>query len=199
MEKILYCIRHGESLHNVLYKKYGSDIFSHIEYKDTLLTPLGHKQSKNLSKTFNNIDEIELIIVSPLKRTLQTAKNIFESKKIPMISLDYCREYPLGLHTCNKRSSKEELEILYPDIDFQDLKTNFDETWLPDRLETIDELETRIKKFLNFVKNRPEKKIAFINHSGFIGQMKDKHIKYLDNNEEELKHCYPYEFKLEGS
>ena len=91
------------------------------------------------------------------------------------------------------------MEILYPDVDFQDLKTNFDETWLPDRLETIDELETRIENFLNFVKNRPEKKIAFINHSGFIGQMKDKHIKYLDNNEEELKHCYPYEFKLLGS
>lgn len=199
MEKILYCIRHGESLHNVLYKKYGSDIFNHLEYKDTLLTPLGHKQSNNLSKTFNNIDEIELIIVSPLKRTLQTAENIFKSKNIPMIALDYCREYPLGLQTCNRRSSKDELEILYPNVNFEDLKTNFDETWLPDRLETIEELESRIEKLLEFVKNRPENKIAFVNHSSFIGQMKDKKIKYLDNNEEELKHCYPYEFKLDGS
>lgn len=40
MEKILYCIRHGESLHNVLYKKYGSDIFSHLEYKDTLINTI---------------------------------------------------------------------------------------------------------------------------------------------------------------
>lgn len=116
-----------------------------------------------------------------------------------MIALDYCREYPLGLHTCNRRSSKDELEILYPDVNFEDLKTNFDETWLSDRLETIEELESRIEKLLEFVKNRPENKIAFINHSSFIGQMKDKKIKYLDNNEEELKYCYPYEFKLDGS
>ena len=40
--KNLYCIRHGLALHNSLYKKYGSDIFCNINYKDTLLIPEGH-------------------------------------------------------------------------------------------------------------------------------------------------------------
>ena len=31
-----------------------------------------------------------------------------------------CREFPIGLHTCNKRSNKEELELLYPRVNFDD-------------------------------------------------------------------------------
>ena len=188
----LYCIRHGLALHNTLYKKYGSSTFYNLEYKDTLLIPEGHEQSIQLGKTWDKINDIELIIVSPLKRTLQTAHNIFKNKNIPMVALDYCREFPAGLHACNKRSSKEELEILYPNVDFTSLKTNYDELWIPNREETIDELNIRIKKTLEFIKYRPETNIAFVNHNSFIGQMKDNKILLMDNDSQELKHCSPY-------
>lgn len=190
--KNIYCIRHGTALHNILYKKYGTSIFSNSEYKDTLLTPEGHNQSIQLGNTWDKINDIELIIVSPLKRTLQTAHNIFKNKNIPMIALDYCREFPLGLHTCNKRSSKEELEILYPNVDFSSLKTNYDELWFPKREETINELNDRIKQVIDFIKSRPETNIAFVNHNSFIGQFKDKKILLMDNGSQELKHCTPY-------
>lgn len=196
MTKNLYCIRHGQALHNVLYKKYGSDIFLNLEYKDTLLTPLGHEQSINLSKTWKNLNEIQLVVVSPLKRTLQTAQNIFNNKDVPMIALDYCREFPLGLHTCNKRSSKDELSILYPNVDFSNLQTNYDELWFPNRLETKDELNNRIKQTLKFIESRPEKNIAFVNHNSFIGQLKDQKILLMDNGGQELKHCHPYLMKI---
>ena len=49
---------------------------------------------------------------------------------------------------------------------------------------------------LQFIKSRPESRIAIVNHSSFIGQFKDKEIKYLDNGQEELKHCFPYEIKI---
>jgi hypothetical protein len=54
----------------------------------------------------------------------------------------------------------------------------------------------RINKLINFIHSRPETHIALVNHSSFIGQLKDKEIKYLDNGQEELKHCYPYLIKL---
>ena len=196
MTKNLYCIRHGQALHNVLYKKYGSDIFLNLEYKDTLLTPLGYEQSINLSKTWKNLNEIQLVIVSPLKRTLQTAQNIFNNKDVPMLAFDYCREFPLGLHTCNKRSSKDELNILYPNVDFSNLQTNYDELWFPNRLETKDELNNRIKQTLKFIESRPEKNIAFVNHNSFIGQLKDQKILLMDNGSQELKHCHPYLMKI---
>lgn len=193
----LYCIRHGLALHNSLYKKYGSDIFCNINYKDTLLIPEGHEQSLQLGETWKDIDKIELVIVSPLKRTLQTAHNIFKNKKIPMIALDICREFPLGLHACNYRSSKDELEILYPNVDFSSLKTNYDELWFPKREETIEELNIRIKKTLEFIKSRPETNIAFVNHNSFMGQMKDNKILLMDNGSQELKHCFPYLMTIE--
>jgi len=196
MNKTLYCIRHGEALHNELYKIKGSQVFYNKDYIDTVLTPKGETQSLDLGKYWLNKNEIELVIVSPLKRTLQTAYNIFKDKDIPIISLEFTREYPMGLHTCNKRSNLEELKILYPTIDFSTIFENKDMLWNNKREETIGELNLRIGELYYYINNRPEKKIAFVNHSSFIGQMKDNHIKYLDNGEEELKHCYPYEMNL---
>ena len=196
MNKTLYCIRHGEALHNELYKIKGSQVFYNKDYIDTVLTPKGETQSLDLGKYWLNKNEIELVIVSPLKRTLQTAYNIFKDTDIPIISLEFTREYPMGLHTCNKRSNLEELKILYPTIDFSTIFENKDMLWNDKREETIGELNLRIGELYYYINNRPEKKIAFVNHSSFIGQMKDNHIKYLDNGEEELKHCYPYEMNL---
>ena len=58
------------------------------------------------------------------------------------------------------------------------------------------DLEDTHELFKSYVSLRSETNIAFVNHSSFIGQMKDKAIKYLDNGEEELKHCHPYLMKL---
>lgn len=192
MTKNIYCIRHGLSLHNELYKKYGSATFSNLDYTDTMLLPEGKKQAMNLKNNWDEINSIELVVVSPLKRTLETATTIFENKKVPIIAIDLSREYPLGLHTCNKRSNKEELELLYPDVDFSNIKSNKDNLWNPNTIEDIEALNERIKIVKEYLHKRKEKNIAFVNHSSFIGQMKDNCIKYLDNGDEELKYCYPY-------
>ena len=102
----------------------------------------------------------------------------------------------MGKHTCNKRSNREELEILYPTINFEDLKDNNDKLWTENEEESIESLNNRINIIKKYIKNRSEKNIAFVNHSSFIGQMKDNHIKYLENGEQELKHCYPYKLLL---
>jgi broad specificity phosphatase PhoE len=196
MSKLLYCIRHGIAEHNVNYLKYGSKTFYDPKFSDTSLVKEGVQQARNLRNSWLNLKDIELVIVSPLKRTLQTATEIFKDHSVPIIALDYSREYPLGEHTCNKRSSKELYMKDFPHINFDDLQTNPDELWLSHRKETMDELNTRIDKLKQFILQRPETKIALVNHSGFIGQMKDQEIKYLENGQEELKHCYPYLLKL---
>lgn len=196
MSKTLYCIRHGLSLHNKLYHKYGSKTFYDSDYVDTMLLPEGKQQARILGKTWDEINNIELVIVSPLKRTLETAVNIFEGIDVPIIALEICREFPMGLHTCNKRSNKEELELLYPRVNFDDIISNKDDLWNDKEEESKISLNSRITLVKQYIKNRPEKKIAFVNHAAFIGQMKDRHIKYLDNGEEELKHCYPYKMLI---
>mgnify|MGYP001169291272 CR=1 FL=1 len=39
-------------------------------------------------------------------------------------------------------------------------------------------------------------KIAIVSHSGFIGRYKDKYIRYIENGDTELKHCFPYEIEF---
>ena len=103
MNKNIYLIRHGEAQHNINYLKYGSKTFYDINFIDTKLTPNGHKQSSNLNKLWKNINDIEIVLVSPLYRTLETATNIFKNYNIPIISLEDLREFPNTKHTCNKR------------------------------------------------------------------------------------------------
>ena len=196
MSKNIYCIRHGIAEHNMNYLKYGSSTFYDPQFVDTSLVQEGFNQAKQLGETWKDIDTIELVIVSPLKRTLQTACEIFKDKQVPMIALEYVREFPLGKHTCNKRSSKDMLVAKYSHINFDSLQSNQDDIWIYHREETIEELNLRIQKLKEFIASRSETNIALVNHSSFIGQMKDQEIKYLDNGQEELKHCYPYLINL---
>ena len=187
MIKNLYLIRHGHSLHNELFNKIGLQAFRIPATIDSPLTNEGHLQSIELGNTWPKKREIELVLVSPLTRTLDTAMNIFGDTDIPMISEEVLREYPIGEDTCNKRSSLTLLKNKYPRVDFN-LISDKDTLWSPDYRESIDELEQRLDEMVKYLQNRKEKKIAIVGHSSFLGQFKDNHISYID--------CYPYEYIL---
>ena len=89
----LYCIRHGEATHNVLYEKIGMKAFINNNYYDTKLTNKGFNQSIELGKNWEEKNKIELVIVSPLSRTLQTAINIFKDTNVKIVAYDFLKEY----------------------------------------------------------------------------------------------------------
>ena len=190
MIKNLYLIRHGHSLHNELFHKIGVKAFRIPATIDAPLTNEGHLQSIELGQSWPKKKEIELVLVSPLTRTLDTAMNIFGDTDIPMVSEEFLREYPIGEDTCNKRSSLTLLKNKYPRIDFN-LISDQDTLWTSEYRETIDELEQRLDKMVKYLQNR-----AIVGHSSYFGQFKDNHIGYKENGDEDLKHCYPYEFIL---
>jgi broad specificity phosphatase PhoE len=196
MSQILHLVRHGHSLHNELFHKIGVQAFRIPATIDSPLTQEGHLQSIELGHSWHNKKDIELILVSPLTRALETCMNIFGDTEIPIISNEFLREYPIGEDTCNKRSSLSLLKNRFPKIDFQ-LDVDRDTLWKEDYRENIIELEQRLEKMITYLQRRPEKNIAIIGHSSFFGQFKDNHIGYLENGDEELKHCYPYEFILD--
>ena len=195
MIKNLYLIRHGHSLHNELFHKIGVKAFRIPATIDAPLTNEGHLQSIELGQSWPKKREIELVLVSPLTRTLETAMNIFGDTDIPMISEEFLREYPIGEDTCNKRSSLTLLKNKYPRIDFN-LISDQDTLWTSEYRETIDELEQRLDKMVKYLRNRKEINIAIVGHSSYFGQFKDNHIGYIENGDEDLKHCYPYEYIL---
>ena len=170
MKKTLYCIRHGYALHNKLFWDIGPRAYS--EYRDTPLLEKGYEQAKRLSRTWNEIDDIQLVIVSPCIRTLDTATFIFQHRNIPMISKDFLIEYPLGGHEiCNKRKNVEDLRYMYPYINFE---INDKHLKWSDEKESISNLNNRIEKMLEWIGNRRETRIAIVSHSSFIGQFKDR-------------------------
>ena len=196
MSKILHLVRHGHSLHNELFHKIGVQAFRIPLTIDSPLTQEGHLQSIELGQSWQNKKEIELVLVSPLTRTLETCMNIFGDTEIPIISQEFLREYPIGEDTCNKRSSMTSLNNRFPKIEFQ-LDVDQDTLWKEDYRENMIELEQRLEKMITYLQKRPEKNIAIVGHSSFFGQFKDNHIGYIENGDEELKHCYPYEFVLD--
>tara|TARA_B100001989_G_C24351585_1_gene369942 strand:- start:16 stop:591 length:576 start_codon:yes stop_codon:yes gene_type:complete len=191
MSKILYCIRHGTALHNVLFWEIGPSVYR--KYRDTPLVAKGRKEATKLGNTWNNIDNIELVIVSPLLRTLQTATNIFSNKNVPMIALDCLMEFPQGLDMCNYRKTIREYKPCYPKVDFSLITDTESKNWRHDREETIEELNNRIEEMKEFIKSRPEKHIAIVSHSSYLGQFLNGEI---GDEHNELKHCFPYIHKL---
>ena len=188
MKKTLYCIRHGYALHNKLFWDIGSRAYA--EYRDTPLLEVGYNQAKTLNKTWNEIDDIQLVVVSPCIRTLDTATFVFQHRNVPIIAKDFLIEYPLGGHEiCNKRKNVDDLRYMYPYINF-DIYDN-ELKWSNEK-ETITKLENRIEDMLDWIGNRRETRIAIVSHSSFIGQFKDKKIGDENN---ELIHCYPYKIE----
>ncbi|MBU79517.1 MAG: hypothetical protein CMD29_05270 [Flavobacteriales bacterium] len=195
MSQLLYLIRHGKALHNELFETMGVKAFRIPEGIDPPLVKEGIDQSIQLRQNWVHKDEIELILVSPLTRTLETAMNIFQELNIPIICLEFLREYPIGEDTCNKRSETNLLKNKFPKIDFSEIKLEKDELWTEKR-ETIEQLNDRLNQMKKYIQNRSEKKIAIVGHSSYLGQFKDNKISYQENGDEDLKHCYPYEYKL---
>ena len=68
MEKTIYCIRHGYALHNKLFWDIGRRAYS--EFKDTPLLEKGINQAKRLGKNWTELNNIQLVVVSPCTRTL---------------------------------------------------------------------------------------------------------------------------------
>ena len=78
MTKILYCIRHGTAMHNILYKTMGSQ--GYYKFRDTPLTNEGLIDAVNLNTVWKEKNKIDLIVVSPLSRTLRTCDIIFKKR-----------------------------------------------------------------------------------------------------------------------
>ena len=142
MSKKIFCIRHGQALHNVLFWEIGQKAY--LKYRDTPLTAEGVKQSQLLGESYFTLgnNNIDLIIVSPLLRTLQTATNIFcknleDVPPCPMIALDCVMEYPQGLDKCNHRKSILELKYCFPKIDFSKIEYDEDPVWRKYEIEPI--------------------------------------------------------------
>ena len=116
MSKSVYFIRHGYALHNDLFWSIGTDAYK--KYHDTPLLDKGYLQANKCKEIHvkpwdGKLKNIDVVLVSPLSRTISTALTIFGDTRnwsTKFIALDCLMEYPQeGIEMCNKR---KKIEIL---------------------------------------------------------------------------------------
>ena len=103
--------------------------------------------------------------------------------------------YGTPLSTVNEKIEKGFIVLLEIEVEgAKQIKEKFPEALsiflLPPSKE---ELEKRIEILKEYIKIRPEKHIAIVSHSSYIGQMI---FKKIEDEKNELKHCHPYIYKL---
>ncbi|MCO5576452.1 hypothetical protein L7F22_030262 [Adiantum nelumboides] len=77
--KIIHLVRHAQGYHNVV-GEHDYEAYMSYDYVDASLTPLGWDQVDRLRKHLERINltkKIELVVTSPLMRTMQTAVGAF--------------------------------------------------------------------------------------------------------------------------
>ncbi|KAJ5443912.1 phosphoglycerate mutase family protein-like protein [Penicillium daleae] len=207
MPPILYVIRHAQGEHNV------ND--SH-HLRDALLTEIGKAQCRELQEKFSFLQDIEVILSSPLRRTIQTAAYTFapelEKRQIPIVLVPKAQE--ISSLACDighdaEVTISEAPKLIANAAPLWDA-SNLDTTLKGIYASTLPAVHQRAAEMRNWIYNRPEKHIALVTHGGFLhyftedwtGYVKGKGTGYLnceyrkleftdDSNEKEshLREC----------
>ncbi|KAA8545695.1 hypothetical protein F0562_020854 [Nyssa sinensis] len=177
--KTLHLVRHAQGIHNVEGDK-NYKVYMSPEYFDAHLTSLGWQQVDNLRKHVHAcglFKRIDLVITSPLLRTMQTAVGVFGGDGYtdrmdvlplmvanagnsdrsaisslncpPIIAVELCREH-LGVHPCDRRRSISEYQCLFPAIDFSSIESDEDTLWEANIRETKEGVAARGMEFMKW-------------------------------------------------
>lgn len=207
--KKIHFIRHAEGYHNVKTAETGSNTCLHrgdVAAKDhplwdARLTPKGIQQAQELREYLahrpsggRSFTAFDLVVVSPLTRTLETAKHIFGRPRTPgmpafldpgkapenteehamghrvpaprILVREECRER-WGEYVCDGRRNMSEIVKEFPGFDFSEVEYDED-MFYEDERESDPHCWDRAVTFLEWLNKRPEKCIAVVTHSSFL-------------------------------
>ena len=136
-EKTIYFVRHAEGYHNKGERELpnwkSDNLGLDPKYRDARLTPAGVAQSEALNRDLRKraVPPPELVVVSTLSRTIQTAQTGF--KDLPgwpttFVSTELCRER-ISVHECDHRRTLTDLRKDFPFVDFALVKDEDDVLW----------------------------------------------------------------------
>lgn len=147
----IYVVRHGQTDYNI------KEVFQgHI---DILLNETGKKQAQEIALQFKDVD-IDMILVSPLQRTVQTAKYISQVTKIPITIEERIIERSFG--NMEGHHNREDWNIK--------MMLDYNKNYNIENIEPIQSLFKRIYDFLDEITEKyKDKKIVLVTH-GAVSQ-----------------------------
>ncbi|KAK2836927.1 hypothetical protein FQN49_006584 [Arthroderma sp. PD_2] len=166
---VLFLGRHGQGYHNVAESFYGTTAWDAywskldgdgtIIWSDAHLTKEGINQAKVARDTWvaqmkDSVPLPEAYYTSPLDRCLATAKITFGDLQLPHskpfvpIVKELLRE-TTGVHTCDRRSSRNYIESTYPTYEIEQGFSPTDMLWDPKIRESDSARDARLKKLID--------------------------------------------------
>ncbi|KAL2073622.1 hypothetical protein VTL71DRAFT_10948 [Oculimacula yallundae] len=191
--KLLYLGRHGEGYHNLAESFYGTEAWdcywslqsgnSTSTWSDALLTPLGESQALSanafwrLQISDQKIPTPETFYTSPLLRCLATANLTFSGLDLPkdrpfIPTIKEGLREVIGVHTCDRRSSKSVIHEHYPDWPFEEGFAEEDPLWSAELRETDEAIDQRtLSAVEDLFESDDHTYISISSHSGQIASM----------------------------
>ena len=168
--KLLCLIRHGQGKHNPRKNPLALAFVPAMMRRDAPLTGKGRRQAASLEQPMSALP-FEIILVSPLTRTIETATEAFGTHPTPKRLCHLMCEraaFPSDLGT-----PKATLRAKHPQISewqgFDELPEHF---WPPRSFKTAEqEVAARVAEFKEFLLRRPETCMALVGHSAFFASM----------------------------
>lgn len=155
-----------------------------MTWADATLTSIGQQQALDVHALWKEqiplgIPVPETYYVSPLTRTIETADLTFKNLDLPAGKeyRPYIKELvreALGIHTCDRRSTRSEIESKLKHLTFEPGFEEQDRLWKKDYREPVSARNYRLATFLDDVfANEEEGKVilSMTSHSGAIGSM----------------------------
>eukprot|EP00239_Pterosperma_sp_CCMP1384_P005264 CAMPEP_0197861840 /NCGR_PEP_ID=MMETSP1438-20131217/38125_1 /TAXON_ID=1461541 /ORGANISM="Pterosperma sp., Strain CCMP1384" /LENGTH=227 /DNA_ID=CAMNT_0043479153 /DNA_START=216 /DNA_END=896 /DNA_ORIENTATION=- len=200
--KIVHFVRHAQGTHNV------SKGYRLPENHDALLTDVGVEQCRKLSEQTVHLEGIELVVTSPLTRTIQTSIHSFPKHLedgVKFLALEEVRETVNFL--CDGRRTIGEIKADFPMIDYSVLQHDHDSVWKKyedafgsqeehtgyRESDDVKHMSERAIKFFAFLRSRPESEIGVVTHSCFLwttfadSQLGNSLVAYPDDPELQAK------------
>jgi broad specificity phosphatase PhoE len=148
---------------------------------------------------YDTIIKVQLLVVSPLHRTLQTATLCFPFLlgKVPWVAIDLIREQT-GQHPCDKRSPISTISKLFVHVNFDQIKDDEDplyDLYILSR-EPSEHVEKRGFEFLNWIASCREEHIIVVTHSAFLRHFFDACVECDDIDKEKYENCEMRTYEL---
>ena len=169
MPPTIHFIRHAQGYHNL-------SAANHVMH-DPLLTPFGTQQCATLAKAFPHTSSIDLLVASPLKRTIYTALLSFPSRTdLTLIALPEVQE--TSDFPCDTGSPVTELKKEFKGMEDKGWKFDWRECekagdycdkkagtrWAPQK----EKVEERCRVAREWLSRRKEKDVVVVTHGGVL-------------------------------
>lgn len=164
--RVVHFLRHAEAESNAAAHKFPRDspeyntAYADSKFVDSVLTAKGEAQCK-ASRAAQAASRLhyDVVVSSPLRRTLQTASLVFQEHEVPWLAVESAREYSHGhARPCDTRRPREAQQADFANVDFARVLASEDVFAV--RAESQDDLDKRIDEFLSFLRDLPQSFIA---------------------------------------